>query len=81
MKHFSKRLKQARKDAGWRSAERFAASIGVEPHTYRKYEAGKSEPNFEVLLRICESLNVPLSHLLPMEGEKRRPQKSQAEAA
>ena len=80
MKTFGKRLKQARKDAGWKSAERFAASMGLEPHTYRKYEAGKSEPNFEILLRICEALNIPTSYLLPLENDKKRPLKHAAAA-
>lgn len=81
MKTFSKRLKQARKNAGYRSAEGFSASIGVEPHTYRKYERGESEPNFEILMRICESLNVPTSQLLPLEEDKRRPGRGEAAAA
>lgn len=81
MKTFSRRLKQARKDAGWRSAEKFAASMGLEPHTYRKYEAGRSEPNFEILLIICESLKISTAHLLPLEGEgSSRPLRQRAAA-
>lgn len=80
MKTFAKRLKQARKDAGFKSAESFAGSAGIEPHTYRKYERGASEPNFETLMRICELLNIPTSYLLPLENEKKRPLRQAAAA-
>jgi transcriptional regulator with XRE-family HTH domain len=70
MKTFGKRLKQARKAAGFRPAEQFSAAVALEPHTYRKYERGESEPNFEILMRICEALNIPTSHLLPLESER-----------
>jgi len=82
MKTFAKRLKQARMNAGFRSAESFAGIVGIEPHTYRKYERGQSEPNFEILMRICENLNIPTSQLLPLEVEdKKRPARGQAAAA
>lgn len=81
MKTFGKRLKQARKAAGHKSAEQFAATVGLEPHTYRKYERGHSEPNFEILMRICETLKVPTSQLLPIEGERLRSPPGRAAAA
>lgn len=65
MKTFSARLRAAREAAGFDSAQQFAAVLGLEPHTYRKYERGHSEPNFEVLMRICDLLNVDASYLLP----------------
>jgi transcriptional regulator with XRE-family HTH domain len=80
MKTFAKRLKQARKDRGYKSAESFAAAASLEPHTYRKYERGQSEPNFEVLMRMCELLNIPASQLLPLEIDKRRPLRQSAAA-
>lgn len=64
MKTFSTRLKDARK-AKYGSAEMFAAVVGLEPHTYRKYERGQSEPNFDTLMRICELLDIEASYLLP----------------
>lgn len=66
MKTFGKRLKKAREGAGYLSAQAFAAALGVEPHGYRKYERGQSEPNFEMLLRICELLGTHPSALLPV---------------
>jgi transcriptional regulator with XRE-family HTH domain len=73
MKTFAKRLKKAREDAGIKSAEAFAHELGVEPHTYRKYERSETEPNFEVLTKICERLKLTPNDLLPeAAGKKRR---------
>ena len=62
---FAKELRKARLRAGFRSAQGFAEKIGLEPHTYRKYERGKTHPNFEVLVRICENLGVTPNDLIP----------------
>lgn len=66
MRTFAKRLKQAREAAGYASAQKLAARLGLDPHAYRKYERGDAEPNFETLLRICETLNVETNYLLPL---------------
>jgi len=66
MKTFGDRLKQAREAAGYESAQRFSGVLGLEPHTYRKYERGQSEPNYETLTRICELLSVTPNDLLPL---------------
>lgn len=65
MKTFAKRLKAARTRAGYKSAQKFAGVLGVEPHSYRKYERGTAEPRFEVLVRMCELLDIETSELLP----------------
>ena len=70
MKTFGKRLKAARASAGFKSAQKFAHSMGLEPHSYRKYERGQAEPNFETLMRICELLKVETSYLLPVKIEE-----------
>lgn len=64
MRTFATRLKAARKGK-YASAQMFAAVAGLEPHTYRKYERGQSEPNFDTLMRICELLDVDAGYLLP----------------
>lgn len=69
MKTFGKRLRKARK-VKFRSAQKFSAQLGLEPHTYRKYERGQSEPNFEILMRICEALDIETSELLPVDNVK-----------
>lgn len=64
MRMFGQKLKAAR-ERKYRSAEQFANKLGLEPHTYRKYERGETEPNFEVLTRICEDLGITPNDLLP----------------
>lgn len=73
MKTFGKRLKRAREQAGYRSAQSFAAALGIEPHGYRKYERGQSEPNFETLVRICELLDTDPGALLPVQRRRLGP--------
>ena len=72
MKTFGSRLKQARELAGYKSAQQFAGVLGLEPHTYRKYERGQAEPNYDTLTRICELLDITPNHLLPLAAAMRR---------
>lgn len=71
MRTFAKRLRKARVRRGHKSAQQFSALIGLEPHTYRKYERGQSEPNFEILVRICEQLNIETSELIPVPASQK----------
>ena len=65
LKHeFAKRLIKARINGGFKSAERFAKCIGLNPHCYRTYERGESYPPFMTLLRICETLDTTPDNLL-----------------
>jgi len=72
MKTFADRLARARINSGYKSAQSFAHSLGVEPHAYRKYERGESEPNFETFTRICELLQLTPNELLPHAASRRR---------
>ena len=73
LRTFGKRLKAAREKAGYDSAQRFAHMLGLEPPTYRKYERGEAEPNFETLTRMCELLKITPNHLLPAAAEAGEP--------
>lgn len=66
MRTFGKRLRAARERAGYASAQQFAGVAGLEPHAYRKYERGASEPRLEVIVRLCELLDVTPDYLLPV---------------
>ena len=66
---FGKVLRKAR-TLKYRSAEQFAHKLGVEPHTYRKWERGETEPNLETLTRICEDLDITPNDLLPAAAER-----------
>lgn len=71
---FGQVLKKARARK-YPSAEKFAHKLAIEPHTYRKYERGETQPNFETLVRICEDLEITPNDLLPAVGnQSRRPQ-------
>lgn len=71
MKTFSSQLRKARAAAGFKSAQQFAGTLGMEPHAYRKYERGESEPNYETLTRICELLKITPNDLLPLAAKSR----------
>ena len=66
MKTFGSKLRQARERKGYKSAQSFAGVLGVEPHTYRHWERGEAEPDFEMLTRICELLAITPNELLPL---------------
>lgn len=66
MRTFGQRLKEAREAAGYKSAQQFAGVLSLEPHTYRKYERGEAEPNFDTITRICELLGITPNHLFPL---------------
>ena len=72
LKTFGIKLKQARLRAGYKSAQKFAEGIGMEPAAYRYYERGKSEPSFETLTRICQSLDITPNDLLPEAATRLR---------
>lgn len=71
MKTFGARLKKARQ-AKYDSAAKFAHAIGKEEHTYRHYERGESEPDFETLERICNLLEITPNDLMPGAVSRRR---------
>ena len=65
MRTFGKRLRKARAQAGFRSAQTFAEHLGIEPHTYRHWERGESAPNLKTLVRLCAELSITPNDLLP----------------
>lgn len=68
---FGERLKIARERSGYRSASQFANAIGIEPHTYRTYERGESDPKHDTIIKICQSLKIRPNYLLPVAaGDK-----------
>lgn len=63
-KDLGNRLKHARKDAGFKTAKSFAASIQMGETTYCQYETGRRTPSINFLIEFCEILNIDLSWLL-----------------
>jgi len=62
---FGTALKRIREASKYHHASDLAKDAGLEPHTYRTYEAGKAEPRFSTLIRICQLLGVSPNDLLP----------------
>lgn len=79
LKMFGKQLRKARERAGYKSAQRFAGVLGQAPHTYRHWERGDTEPDFEQLTRICELLKISPNDLLPMAAGNGRLEASKAD--
>jgi len=61
---FGKRLRKTRLQAGFRSAQKFAEHLGIEPPAYRHYERGAAQPSLKLLTRICVNLGVSTNYLL-----------------
>jgi len=78
MKTFGRRLRDARERAGYKSAQQFAGILGQEPHTYRHWERGEAEPDFEMLTRICELLDTTPNELLPVAAQSQSGRSSAA---
>jgi DNA-binding transcriptional regulator YiaG len=70
-KALAKRLKLARKEAGFRFANEFSRVLNIEEHTYRSWERGTHMPDVYTLTRICKLLNVEPNDLLPLALKKR----------
>lgn len=70
MKTFGTRLRKAREAKGYKSAAAFAGVLNLEPHTYRKYERGAAECNYDTLTRMCELLDITPNDLLPLAAKR-----------
>lgn len=68
---FAKRLKEARKAAGYQHANQFAAAMGEEAHTYRGWERGQYLPDIPKMARLCQLLNLEPNELVPLAVAKR----------
>ena len=64
MSDFSKRLTSLREDKGW-SKTYTAKQIGLKSmQTYANWEYGRTEPDFEMILKIANIFNVSTDYLL-----------------
>ena len=57
-------LKELRKKAGWKNADDFAESIGMNPKTYRNYEQGVRKMGLDVASEICNALECSINDLV-----------------
>lgn len=61
---FGENLKRWRNERGYSEAKGFANVVGVRYSVYLKYEWGEEEPEYEVLTRIANVLDVTTDELL-----------------
>ncbi|MCL2309023.1 MAG: helix-turn-helix domain-containing protein [Proteobacteria bacterium] len=70
---FSKRLKEARCEAGL-SQERLGVLAGIDEMSasarMNQYERGKHEPDFSMVGRIARALNMPVSYFYAENDEE-----------
>ena len=71
---FAGNLRRLRIENGFRSARAFARRVGIDDNRYTRYERAEVEPNLNVLLKICDTLQVSPNELLmpPMLGTQVR---------
>lgn len=62
------RIRRARLAAGYDVAARFAAEVGVRPHSLWRYEAGHMRPGTDVLLAISRLTGVSIEWLATGTG-------------
>jgi DNA-binding XRE family transcriptional regulator len=58
------RLERAREAAGYRHAVDFARHMGLSQQRYAHYEAGKREPDYALLVEMCQALKVTPNYIL-----------------
>lgn len=65
-----KRLREARRQAGYHTIRAFADDHNMPSSTYTQYEIGDREPSIENLLRFTEAFETNLIWLLTGKGER-----------
>lgn len=68
MSYFSAKLKELRKEKGY-TQEQMANILEIGQSAYAKWENGRTEPNFGLLLRLSKILDVSTDYLLGNESE------------
>ena len=66
MEEFGNRLRKTRKDRGL-TLEKLAEACSTSSTVLRNYEKSRTMPNVDMLLRICEALEVSPDYLLQDE--------------
>ena len=60
---FNKRLRSMRIKRGF-TQQRLADNLNIALRSYQCYETGTRRPSYELLIQICDILNVPTDYLL-----------------
>lgn len=65
---FGQRLRELRQTLSYTQAE-LAYTLGIQPARYNKYEIGRSEAPYQLLIRLAKQFNADIHYLV--SGEKR----------
>lgn len=60
---FNERLKVIRRECGKTQKEVYTA-LGMSANGYASYEQGRTEPNIDTLIKLCEIFEVSADYLL-----------------
>ena len=60
---FNERLKMIRLESG-KTQKDVYLELGISPNGYASYEQGRTEPNVETLIKLCEIFDVSADYLL-----------------
>jgi transcriptional regulator with XRE-family HTH domain len=66
---FARRLRELRIPRGYKTARKFAITLGIDENRYTRYERAEVEPDLTMLMRICETLRITPNELFGMTGE------------
>ena len=72
MKAFGKRLNEIRKAKGY-TAQMMADALNVTLRTYRNYESGRTDPDLESVITLCDLLYVSADLLLARDWFRAKP--------
>lgn len=64
---FAKRIKELRLEMGAYQSE-IALKLNIDTSTYGKYEQGRSEPSYDILIQIAKLYKVSVDYLLGLEN-------------
>lgn len=65
---FARRLRELRLAKGFARARYFAEALGISENRYTRYERGGAEPEFDLILQICDVLGVTPNELFAFEA-------------
>lgn len=71
MSTFSERLKEIRKQCNF-TQKQVADGINVKEAQYQKYEYGYNKPAYDLIIKLCNYLNVSADYLLGLSDDPTR---------
>lgn len=61
LEKFGKRLREIRKQRGYKTAEDAAYQFGIQRAQYTRYESGKANFNYLTMIEVLNKMEIPIS--------------------